>query len=1046
MLSQLIRTLKDLPADLLENTVLERLDPTLSAIVSILTIGTVLIGGIKLCFRCLRTFTQQKPIDRLYKALIEHSVVSKAEVIYQVQNYRKPHFADKKTIRQLRRQIMECSGDKQSAAAIFSVIGAPACGKTTTMRYLYCQLSKSRKCVYFQMQDVVSMKKLSRYLGKQKADNYFEDHSSVVAFFDGLDEAYAFFREENPDSMEEAFKSIFFSGLYSKINEAFRNNKLNLNCIVVSLRPEFLEHSKKSLTKLQYNNISSRVFRILPISNRDVIKIFKSLQSLKKIEARGSEEKKRHQKRYPPRWQTYRYTWMLRRILRENPNCLFHYPMYIRYAYAFMQEYEKRLTKEERAFSSNIAVSFDILLDAIIKWEFHIYFENEPGESNPEKKEQFKQHMEQFAQTVVLELPEDGVQNLPKDKFESIIQRFFPDELGRLAAAHCFMVSDDEGSCFTFCHRTFYEYFLAKYLFEKADYKCRKDRLFSKTASDNLRAIYYSILCGKEDLNTKISESIEYISDGVLTLVRYQFFEKEGWMEIRDEPKISMAEILEYLPCMKSFQYREREFTQESLEKLMDCGTLDLHETGWDSLDYAKGITPLARIKKLNINGLPLKNVSALRSCCKLDYLEMQFPKEDDPLLEQILDQLRKLSLRWIHIASCDGVLCQQVYQRIGNGTLCVKRVFVKTPNYSKAHLEMYRLNQEWKQLDKSVRFYPSVRSALKEAEKIFNSAHAEKDPEMLTAVFELEADKGGMLGLEKKGSEATYWNGLSLAAYYKDEDYIDEDGQAIQFCRRLEPHIAQDSSKFSAEFGLLYGQLLIIKHEYKLSKTWLTNTYYQSREHLSEKKITECGVRLYKAQIRLNEKDLDAFVQELEARIKKLKDYQTGWLYSLFLKYDCACRLTFWKRGEPVPVNLQETLMHYQEISDLRHERGYGHFGRFHSLYFNALCANRSENLNLGEQTLKKMSQVIESYSEESDADVRNKQAFWIQYHEQRLYYALLADDREIVLDTVEKLLNYPYRKSDIATAKCKKIRGAYQETDHPDIDRHQLWSTVWC
>lgn len=182
MLNQLIRTLEDLSANLLENTVLARLDSTLSAIVSILTIGTILIGGIKLCYRYFCTLTQQKPIDRLYKALIEHSVVLKAEVIYQVQSYQKPHFADKKTIRQLQNQIMECSGDRQSAASVFSVIGAPACGKTTTMRYLYCQLSKSRKCVYFQMQDVASMKKLSRYLGKQKADNYFEDRSSVIAF------------------------------------------------------------------------------------------------------------------------------------------------------------------------------------------------------------------------------------------------------------------------------------------------------------------------------------------------------------------------------------------------------------------------------------------------------------------------------------------------------------------------------------------------------------------------------------------------------------------------------------------------------------------------------------------------------------------------------------------------------------------------------------------------------------------------------------------------------------------------------------------------
>lgn len=308
--------------NLLKDTGLAGLDPTLGAIASIIAIAMALIGGIKFGFRSLRILGQQKPIDRLYKALIAHSMASKSEVIYQIRSYTSPHFTDKKTIRQLLHQIKKCSGDKQSAAVVFSVVGAPACGKTTTMRYLYCQLSKSRKCVYFQMQDVTSMDKFNSYLKKQKADNHFQDESSVTAFLDGLDEAYAFLQEENPDSMEKAFQSIFFPGLESKISNVFQEHNLNLECIVVSLRPEFLERSVRSLTELQHKNIYSRVYRIVPMSDRDVIKIFKSLRVLKRIEARRKEPELRHQNRYPPRRQTYYYTRLLRRILRKNPNCL----------------------------------------------------------------------------------------------------------------------------------------------------------------------------------------------------------------------------------------------------------------------------------------------------------------------------------------------------------------------------------------------------------------------------------------------------------------------------------------------------------------------------------------------------------------------------------------------------------------------------------------------------------------------------------------------------------------------------------------------------
>lgn len=111
------------------------------------------------------------------------------------------------------------------------------------------------------------------------------------------------------------------------------------------------------------------------MSDRDIIKIFKSLAVLKKYDAKLDKDEQRHQNRFPPIWQRYKYICLLRRILKENPNCIFQYPMYIRYAYAFMNEYLKRQTVGDKlTFSPNISVSFDILVNAIIKWEFHVYY------------------------------------------------------------------------------------------------------------------------------------------------------------------------------------------------------------------------------------------------------------------------------------------------------------------------------------------------------------------------------------------------------------------------------------------------------------------------------------------------------------------------------------------------------------------------------------------------------------------------------------------------------------------------------------------------
>ena len=1037
----------DIFANLFETTGLARLDSSLSTVVSILAIAAALIEGIKWVCRWLCWVTRQRPVDRLYNALAYYSVASKSEVEYQILSYIPPRFDEQKTFRKLLSEIKECSGGKKSKTEVFFVIGAPACGKTTTMRYLYCKLSKSRKCVYFQMQGVANMKSLNAYLKDQKRKNNIENGSSVIALFDGLDEASAFFQKEDPVSMEKAFQSIFFLGPNSKINRVFRKRKLHLDCIVVSLRPEFLERSKQSLTELQYKNIYSRVYEILPLSNRDIIKIFKSLWILKKIEAR-KERVKRHQNRYPAWWKTPYYTWLLRRILKNNPNCLFHYPMYIRYAYAFMKTYKERESAGNRqAFSSNIAVSFDVLLNAIIKWEFHIYFDNRSVNRNQQEMDQFKQQMEACLEAIALALLKKRERYLSKKEFQNIVNKSFEDELSCLTIAHCFMVSDDKGNNFDFCHLTFYEYFLAKHLFEKADYRHRKELLCSADASDYLRAMYYSILCRTEDLNGRITDSAKYISsNGNLTLSKCQFLEKEGWMDIYDEPSISLVEILEYLPCINCFQYRGHDFTREVLEDLIDCGNLDLSKTGWDFLRYAAGITPLERIKTLSINGLPLCDADTLKQCRNLKYLEMQYQSESDPVLENILDALSSLLLDWIHIESTNGSLCRSVHDRIRSRTLFAKHVFVKTPNYSQAHLELYQLNQEWKGLGWPARFYLSVRSNLEEAKKIFRSNDAEKDFKMLTAVFELEADDGGMLGLSGKHPEATYWNGMSLAAYYKNKDSIDEDESASQLCRRLEPHIDKSNYELSVKFGYLYGKILYYRREYALADAWLTNAYRYGREHLSEQDIAECGTHLYRVRIRAGNRDeLEDLAKNVESQIKKLPEYQIGWVYPFFLKIYCADKLNTWQKGTPEPGGLREALTQYRESVAMRHEHGGDSFNSFQSVYYEMLYANRIENLDLGERTLDELSQALETFNEQPNTDLRNQQAFWIQYHEQLLYLALLTDNRKCVLDNAEKLLNYSHRRGELSLKKYSGIQQAYQEEDHPDIDKHLLWDDVW-
>ena len=920
------------------------------------------------------------------------------------------------------------------------------------MRYLYCKLSKSRKCVYFQMQDITSRDKFDEYLNTQiSSENLGPNQgNSVVAFFDGLDEAYAFFREENPNSMEKAFRSIFFSGTDSKINKMFQAHNMNLECIVVSLRPEFMERSARSLTGLQYKNIYSNVYKIMPLSDHDAIKIFKSLRVLKRIEAWRKEMEFRHQNRYPVWWKAPYYTWLFRRILKNNPNCLFHYPMYIRYAYAFMQKYNEQGTaKERRSFSNhNIAVSFDILLHAIIKWEFHIYFENKSAKKNSDEMALFSQQIEACSEALAWELRSKNIRYLSKEQLESIIQQFFKDELSCIAMTHCFMVSDDEGKNFYFCHQTFYEYFLAKYLFEKGDYHCRKHYLYAADASDYLRAMYYSILCQTNKLHNEISHSIEGES-GNMTLSGYRIIERQEWVEILDNPIVSMVEIMEYLPCIRTFHYRDMKFTQDALEALIypGDGSLDLSKTNWNHFRYATGITPLGRIKTLNISGLCLCDPNLLRQCEHLKCLKMQDLSDSRLISENIVSALSGLSLDEIHIESIDGSLCWMMHHHLCDESLSVRRVYITIPEYrSRAYTELYRLKQEEKERSLPSRFYLFSRSNPKTAKEAFRNITGRENLEILTAVFELEADEDGILGLSGKDAEATYWNGMSLAVYYKYKDSIDEDHSADQICRRLEPYIEKTDSELSVRFGFLYGRMLYFHNEFMSADTWLTNTYHYGERYLPEKAIAECGVCLYRIRISAGNRDgLEMFVNEVENQIKRLPEYQTNWVYAFLLKILCADKLKIWQKGKLAPKEIDKTLTCYQEVATAECNHKGKFFNFFQAIYFRMLYVNRTENLELGKQTLEKLNQALKEFTENDVSDLRNQQALWIQYHEQQLYLALLTDNRKCILDTVEKLINYPHRRKSLSLSDYESIQKAYRETEHPNIDKHLLWNIIW-
>ena len=69
----------------------------------------------------------------------------------------------------------------------YAIIGKPASGKTTALRYLFCHTWRNCRCVYINMKGVQNIDDIKKQLSKQKASDW-KPEERVNAFFDGIDD------------------------------------------------------------------------------------------------------------------------------------------------------------------------------------------------------------------------------------------------------------------------------------------------------------------------------------------------------------------------------------------------------------------------------------------------------------------------------------------------------------------------------------------------------------------------------------------------------------------------------------------------------------------------------------------------------------------------------------------------------------------------------------------------------------------------------------------------------------------------------------------
>ena len=1054
----------------------EKLNQIITFASAVVTVLLALLSLYKLIHSLLRKTVLRHLFDTLKNG---KSIANQAEVNYQVKCYVQPKFlcdGKRYTIKDLVREIKRPSN-------IFAITGKPASGKTTTMRYLYCRLSRTRKCVYIQMQTVRSIDDLVRRI-KSQATPRWRENEPVIAFIDGVDEALSFRLDSSISSVETCY-SVFLQGASSKIYNLFSDCGLNLDCVVLSLRPEFLE-SPGYLQNCSGQNLDMHICWLEKLSSEDIIKIFKSLRVLQRMDKSNS---KRHSGRYPSIWEEHKYVKRFKKILRDNLDSVFYYPMFVRYAYAFMKVYEGDLGKKNLTPADNMAKSFKVLLEAALKWEFHIYYSNgtraflsqdQKVETNEFKK--FKAAIDSCMNQVIRVMLEQDLNKeenpwtISRYKLRDILANCAYNDKDHLVIAHCILTVDDNGMNFGFFHNSFYEFYLAKYLITpQAGYQARKRHLVSSDSSKNLQLMYYTILCDEENLCEGFSSSIADLETARFNLGNCIKLQSQPNINIVATPKIPVTDILSYLPFIKSFFYCKIQFTREWVEQMIS-GVLDLSRTHWASLNYAGMLAPAQSIKEIKLQGMPLSDVQALESYTNLDSVDIRLDASHEQAVYDALKFLQHLSLKQIHIYTETGQICEHIQELMSKGSVFSKAVLVDVLEYSNAYIVIYQLKQRITGSGKVFPFHISFTDP-ECAFKEYDKESSMKKLQILTAVFELELDELVTTGSQADNSKisSVLWNGLSLAKLYLFQDSIDESEDAYRIYKRLEPYVLaakncdekynegsyvtsnssysnaglnlrEPGSKTSVYFGNAYGKRLMTKKKFQHAQQWLTYTYQHADQFFSENMSIHVAINLYKSRLLCGETDLDESRNAVLRRIENSSSFEENSNCLWFLRTWCAEFLTQWKQGAVPPEKLNSLLQSLLKKTQAYVEQKNDQYSLFSAVYRRLIFENRREHTENAGKLLDELAKIVPTADETHDD--RKKQACWIQYMEQRLYYLCLMGLSEQVIETANELIMYPYRSGNLWKCGYQQIIDQYSQSNEEKqmpVNKHILWKRFW-
>lgn len=983
----------------------------------------------------LHTKSCQVAIQRLYDVLKNGvSIVLPTELEYQVRycvpiklDYRGPGNPGRTcTIKNILQKLKHHSGMQ------YAIIGKPASGKTTALRYLFCHTWRNCRCVYINMKGVQNIDDIKKQLSKQKASDW-KPEERVNAFFDGIDEAVSF-HVEGSNIYSESLKRVFVDKSAAIVYDIFSELGLNLDNIVISVRPEFWD-PRSDMSCFKGSNISMEVYSIQPMNKSDIIKVFRSLKKLKKLDKKEPEGRQRHQNhRYPPISEERKYIKLLQAILNYHEDSIFQYPMFVRYAYAFMKEYEGN---KETIFTSekNMAISIQKLLMAALKWEFHVYYNNS-WESVPER-EKFLQAIERCMLSAIgcMLKETNGTDNhLSREELVDILNHESYGDKDQLVIAHCLLIKDETGNQFEFVHSTFYDYYLAKYLLEKANYAEREQYFLTKGEKIAIFFIniYGQLFC---NLCVFINGKQDSIPNRFAKSLGKEKFELPVFLELYHSKDLTickkggatLVEFLEYFPFITKFAYRSEQvrerhiFQRELLKQVLHKGHLDLSGTRWNDLSLACVVAPCTYVKKLALRGLTLTDYSGLEEymAC-INSLDIRLNTICENLVKGVLNLISNFSIKELWIRDNSGEICTHIKKILAKHPNFVEKIFVEAIEYSDGYLKLYELMKEEKEMLVSRKFFLCNFSSKETARSKYFST-TKDSVELMNAIYELELDAYARTECEGE-RESVIWNGMNLAKHYYSMDNLDT---SCIIYRDLDKLIIQDESEPSIYFGEDFGEFAISMNDYTMAIKWLKYSYNQKDKLRDSLKEIYLGILFFRAlvitgnQPRANEVR-DATLSAINNSKYTTSTFELCWFYN---KYAYQL-LDEWKKDGNEPHHLFDLLISCQEKAKEYADNSGDYSQLFDATYYNVIYANWKGDVAQSGELLNYLYSSYEKSCKSNSTTIYNAHGEFIQYLESRLYYLLLIGDLAESLVVIERLLRYPYRKGDIDVATLHNIR----------------------